>query len=164
MPKDQGRTPIRELIKEAQQSRKVLDKAIDVLDAEFASRLNSLLYKIPYGSKGTILDMANRLLPPLTYFDDEELEQIGRYYLWKILEKYAQGEHNVWISVHRDSPDYIFGLNDTQQEQIIEWFGPPSKWIGGRTPVVINISMALSYWNVRRRPYSPGIPILPRAS
>jgi hypothetical protein len=47
VPVDQSKTPVKEMIKEADDARKVLDKAIDALDSEFAARLHSVLKRQP---------------------------------------------------------------------------------------------------------------------
>jgi hypothetical protein len=70
-------------------------------------------------------------------------------YLWKTLEEYAHNEVKL-VKTHHHTGDelHIEGMNDTQVEQILEWFGPRSNWQGGKVPVVHNISMALVYWHV----------------
>ena len=64
--------------------------------------------------------MANRLLPPLNYFDDTQIEQLGRLYLWKIIGEYAK--QNVFIvrTRYRTGDGVsIDGFNDSQTDQIM---------------------------------------------
>jgi hypothetical protein len=164
VPVDQSKTPVKGMIKEADDARKALDTAIDALDSEFAARVHSVLYKVPYQPTGnlsleTLPKMAERLLPPLTYYTDDELEQLGRWFLWNILSQYAKRYVAIVTTTYRTGDSVsIDGLNDSQQEQIMEWFGPQSPWSrsSGRVPVVRDIWFALKLWNVESRKASAG--------
>jgi hypothetical protein len=157
VPLDKSASAIKDLIKESNAAHLALDHVIDVFDVEFDARIHSLLYKVPYQAKGTLLAMANRLLPPLDYFDDTQIEQLGRLYLWKIIGEYAK--QNVFIVTTRyrtGDTVSIDGFNDSQRDQIMEWFGPQSSWQGGTLPPIANIWVALSIWNVQSRTESSG--------
>ena len=157
VPVDKSKTPVKEMIKEADDARKVLNSAIDALDREFAARLFSVLYEVPYTTNETLSDMATRLLPPLPYYTDDDLEQIGRFYLWNILGHYAKDNVKIVTTAYRTGDSQsISGLNDSQQDQIMEWFGLQSNWQGGRVPVIPIFNVALSYWNVGRLKESAG--------
>jgi hypothetical protein len=153
-PSDSSKSRVRQLIQESNKAHQALDDALDALDAEFNARIHSLLYRVPYISKkGTLLDMAKRLLPALPYyFTDEDLENLGQQYKWEILKIWAKTNVTVvflkYPSLSIDTVT-IEGLNKTQQDQIIKWFGiyaPRGKHFA--TPLVLTIYYALDYWGV----------------
>ena len=97
-----------------------------------------------------MLDMAKRLLPPIPYYSDDELDQIGRLFLWNTLAASAQQNVQIVKTQYRTGDSIsIRGLNDNQQDQIMVWFGLRSNWHGGRVPVVQTIWMALTFWGVK---------------
>jgi hypothetical protein len=149
-----SKSRIHQLIKESNDAHQKLDKAIDALDVEFTARIQSLLYRVPYPSKkGTLLDMAKRLLPSLpNYFTDDELEDVGQRYKWEILKAWASTNVTVVFNKNVNTGDKVTieGLNNTQQTQIMSWFGlsvPRGKYTS--TPKVLNIFWVLTAWGVR---------------
>ena len=139
------------------EAHKALEGVIDTLDIEFAARIHSVLYKVSYQTKETLEAMAKRLMPPLDYFDDVQVEQLGRLYLWNILGEYAKRNVAIVTTRYRTGDAVgIDGFNDSQQEQIMEWFGPQSNWQGGRLAPIANIWVALAIWNVPRNQKSTG--------
>jgi hypothetical protein len=103
-------------------------------------------------TKETLSTMAKRLLPPLTYYTDDELEQVGRFYLWNILSQYAKRNVAIVTTAYRTGESVgIDGLNDSQKDQIMEWFGWQSNWQGGLILPIQNVFIALSMWNVEWR-------------
>ena len=93
----------------------------------------------------------------LDYFDDVQVEQLGRLYLWNILGEYAKRNVAIVTTRYRTGDAVgIDGFNDSQQEQIMEWFGPQSNWQGGRLAPIANIWVALAIWNVPRKSESTG--------
>jgi hypothetical protein len=154
---DKTSSAIRYLIDESKVAHQLVDQAIDSLEAEFAARLHGLLFKIPYQTAGSLADEAKAMLPQLGYMDDSELEQLRRFFLWKIISEYAR--RNVFIvkTTYRTGIGTgIDGLNDSQIEQIEEWFGPQSNWAGGRVPPMLSIWVALQSWGVQTRTESSG--------
>lgn len=143
---------IKDLMSDSDHAHYVVNIAIDALDLEFGLRLISLLYQVPYNPKGSLVDMANRLMPPFKDLNPDELEQVGRYYLWTILGEYAsRGNVAILETNYRTGTGYsIDGLNDTQQDQIMEWFGFQSNYGGGLVPPQINIWYVLAAWGVQR--------------
>ena len=154
IPVDPSRSPVRDLIQESNTAHESLDTALDALTSEFKARLHSLLYKVPYNSTGTMMDMAKKLLPELPhFFGPDELEELGRYYLWTILSKWA-AEKVTWMETQSVyGTDYhLDGLNDTQKDQLMDWYGISSNWHPhGVVPMVVfaNLGMLLGAWRIK---------------
>jgi hypothetical protein len=144
---------IKDLMSDSDRSHHVVNIAIDALDQEFGLRVISLLYQVPYHPKESLVDMANRLMPPFKDLSPDELEQVGRYYLWTILGQYASSGNVVIVETayRTGTSPSIQGLNDTQQDQIMDWFGLQSNFGGGLVPPQINIWYVLAAWGVKTK-------------
>ena len=81
---------------------------------------------------------------------DAETEQAGRSYLWEICK--ALAPHHVALVRIRyttgDGASQIDGLNENQQDKIMEWFGPQSNFVGGTVPPIFNVFQAVIFWKV----------------
>jgi hypothetical protein len=150
--------PIKDLIKESNDAHAKLDTNIDTLSAEFEARLHSILFKVPYKWdvkvpyqwKESLTDQAKRLLPQLSYFDDAKLESLGRYFLWLIVEQYAK--RNVFIVRDWAGEEHdLEGLNDSQCEQIMEWFGLYSNWHDLPPGPMLSLTQVFTIWGVREK-------------
>lgn len=148
---DSSKGPVLAMIKYANRAMEVYGKALDALSLELKNRLHDPTNK----PKKSLEALARETLPPLPkLFTGDEVDQLGLQYKWEILKAYAS--ENVAVITYPD--DYgnrteIEGLNDTQREQIVDWFGPPV--IRGKyftAPITINIWYALRYWAVKRKP------------
>lgn len=156
VPMDRVKRMIKDLMNDSDHAHNVVNIAIDALDAEFGFRLVSLLYQVPYNPKESLVDLANRLMPPFKDLSPDELDQVGMYYLWTILGQYAIDHVTIVETTYRiGTGTSIEGLNDTQQDQIMEWYGAQS-WSGGYVPPQFNIWYVLAAWKVKRRKDSSG--------
>jgi hypothetical protein len=92
-------------------------------------------------------------MPPFQDLSPDQLDQIGRYYLWTILGEYASRGNVVIVETNyrTGTSSSIDGLNDTEQDQIMEWFGLQSNYGGGLVPPQINIWYVLAAWGVKTK-------------
>jgi hypothetical protein len=47
-------------------------------------------------------------------------------------------------------------LNEAQQDQIMDWFGPNSNWMGGPVPIFPSVYYFLVMWGVQETTRSSG--------
>jgi hypothetical protein len=148
---DMARTPIKAMMAESNLAHKALEQVVEAIWTEYKARLTYAITSTPYPRKETLEQMADRLLPQLNYLEEDQAEQVKRSYLYQICKAWAP-KNVVILTTAIRSGDIVSieGLNDTQQEQIMTWFGPRSNWVGGAVPILLNIWMYLGVWNVPR--------------
>jgi hypothetical protein len=159
MPKaDQTKSPIRALMEENNAAHKALEHVVDAIWAEYKARLTYAITQTPYPKKESLEKIADRLLPKLTYVEKDEADQIERTYLDKILAQWVPDNAAI-VTTHYRTGDgvSIQGLNDTQQDQIMAWFGPESNWSGGTIPVFPSVYYHLYRWHAPSRTEAPGL-------
>jgi hypothetical protein len=153
-----ARTPIKALMAESEVAHKALESVIESTWGEYKVRMTYILAEQPFAATETLEQMVVRKLPELNYMTEAEIAQVGRSYLWEICRSWAP--HNVALVTTRyrtgDGGLLIEGLNDTQQDKIMEWFGLQSNWAGGKVPVFPNLYLILSFWGVPRKTKSSG--------
>jgi hypothetical protein len=156
---DMVRTPIRAMMDESNLAHKALDHVVEALWAEYKARLTYAITSTPFARKETLEKMADRLLPQLNYVEQDEAEQVKRSYLYQICKAWAPQNVAIVTTVyHTGDSVHIEGLNDTQQDQIMAWFGPGSNWVGGTVPLLPTIWYYLALWNVpKKREGSTGL-------
>jgi hypothetical protein len=140
------------MMKENNLAHEALEGIVEALWAEYKSRLTYAITGTPFPRKETLEKMADRLLPNLNYIDEDEGEQIKRSYLYQICKAWAPQNVMIVTTIYRvGKSTSIQGLNDTQQDQIMAWFGSDSNWRGGNgsVPVLWNIWQYLIAWNVQ---------------
>ena len=110
-----------------------------------------------YKPAETLRQLADKLLPqrlePMTKKDRKELEL---RYIWEIFNGYS--DHFTIVNAIRMGPGvrpmdtYVEGLNDNQQDTLVDLFGPTAP--RGKTfymPPVNNIYFLLAQWGVKSR-------------
>jgi hypothetical protein len=154
---DMARTPIIAMMEESNVAHKALEGVVEAIWAEYKARLTYAITSIAFPRKETLEKMADRLLPRLNYVEQNEAEQVKRSYLHQICKAWAPQNVAIVTTVYRlGSSVTIEGLNDTQQDQIMAWFGPESNWAGGTIPPLPTIWYYLVMWNVPWKKESSG--------
>ncbi len=154
---DMARTPIKAMMEENNAAHKTLEKVVEAIWAEFKARVMCALARTQFPRTEPLEKMADRLLPKLSYLEQDEADQVERSFLDQILTAWAPRNVAIVTTVYRTGQTVtIRGLNDTQQEQIMAWFGPGSNWAGGTVPVFPAIYNYLYRWNVPRKKESSG--------
>jgi hypothetical protein len=122
-----SRKPIKELIAELKQAQEMWNTAIKAERAEWENRLAD-----NPGQWGSLEDNIKAMLPEPPLLSEKELDEVWTLYLYQMIGIWAGPQKNVKIV--ETSTDYgygqfittrsVDGLNDTQEGQILEWFGP----------------------------------------
>ncbi|MEK7856734.1 MAG: hypothetical protein AAB288_11640 [Acidobacteriota bacterium] len=146
---DMARTPIKAMMEEGNLAHKALEEVVGAIWREYLSRLTYAITETPFPRKEPLSKMVDRLLPNLNYLEDDEAEQVKRSYLFEICKAWAPTNVAIVTTQFRTGDTVtIDGLNDTQQDQIMSWFGSNSNWVGGKVPVLPNIYYYLGLWLV----------------
>lgn len=155
---DMARTPIKEMMIENNLAHKALEKVVDSIWAEYKARLTYAVASASFPRTETLEQMAGRLLPQLQYVEQDEAEQVKRSYLYQIINAWAPQNVAIVTTIYRtgSSKPRIEGLTDTQQDQIMAWFGFGSNWADGKVPLLQNIWYYLALWKVPRKTESSG--------
>jgi hypothetical protein len=154
---DMSRTPIKALMEENNIAHKALDKLVEAIWTEYKSRIMYAIAGSPFPRKEALEKMAERLLPNLNYVENDEADEVKQSYLYEIVKAWARQNVAIVTTTFRTGDSVsIQGLNDTQQSQIMAWFGLGSNKIGGIVPVLPTISFYLGAWNVPQKKESSG--------
>jgi hypothetical protein len=146
------------MMEESNLAHKALEGMVEAILTEYKARLTYAMTSTPFPRKETLEKMADRLLPKLTYVEQDEADQIERTFLERILKAWAPENVAIVTMLYRTGDSItIEGLNDTQQDQIMAWFGPTSNWQGGTIPVLPSVYYYLYKWQVPRRTDSSGL-------
>lgn len=133
---DASRKPISDLIEDSKTAAAAWEKALDAELQEFENRLNGKKSK-----EGTLEEFIKGILTPVPTFTKEELVELENLYLWHLISEYAKQRVQIVkttvvtqiisATTHKfvtHPPTYsINGLNNTQQKEILELFGPKEK-------------------------------------
>lgn len=161
---DMSRSPIKAMMEESNAAHKALETTVDRVYEEYKARLlAAVVGNLSAPTAGTqkptetLEKMVERLLPPLNYVEQDEAEQVKRRFLFEICKAWAPQNVAVVTTVFRiGESTTIEGLNDSQQDQVMSWFGPSSNWIGGSVPVFPSIWNYVGFWQVPQRRASSG--------
>ncbi len=157
---DRSRAPIKELMDESENAHKVFDAVIDAVEMEYKARLHSLFLNVSYVAKESLEEKVVRMMGNLPFLTKAQLARIGKVYLWNILASWAKQNVAVVTTMYASGDGAaIEGLNDTQKEQIMSWFGPGTDiWSTGLIPPITSVWLAVRYWGVpNKRAGSPGL-------
>jgi hypothetical protein len=158
---DVGKQPLREMLDNANKAIMVWGAALDVLDDEEMFRKLDVEQRV-YKPSGSIQQLADRLLPkPLDPMTQDDIDQLELAFLWQIFKGYSLKHFTIvyTLSGRPSAPKrdvYIDGLNDNQQDTLVEMFGPDAT--RGKTffmPPAINIYFLLGLWGAPSRQAVP---------
>lgn len=154
---DMSRTPIKAMMEESNNAHKALETAVDTIYEDYKARLLLAVVGTPSTKTETLEQMAVRLLPQLNYVELDEAEQVKRQFLFEMCKAWAPKNAAIVTTIYRLGETVtIEGLNDTQQDQIMDWFGPTSNWHGGSIPPWPSIWNFVYWWNIPRKKASSG--------
>lgn len=134
---DASRKVVRDLIKDGDKALESWKKALSAELQTFQNRLSGA-EKTPGESLRKYIERLLEAIPKLT---DEELDQVETKFLWLMLVAYCRSNVQIVETTHitqvhtiggsRDYPEgttlSITGLNNTQQNTLVEWFGKSVK-------------------------------------
>ena len=146
---DRSRTPIKALMAESDLAHQALEKVIESTWEEYKVRMTYILTGQAFAPKESIEQMVDRKLPKLNYMTADETEHVSQSYMWAIFKSWAPQNVAIVTTRFRTGDTIsIDGLNDTQQDKIMEWFGPTSYLQGSLVPIFPTIYFILNYWAV----------------
>jgi hypothetical protein len=151
---DASKKSIRDLQNSGYKALALKEAVLSMLNFEEQIRLSDA----KTGNPESMLALAKKLVPKVPVLEDEDLDQIELMYLWLMISSYAKANVQI-VSTTTSGPfgNYgtgktISGLNDNQEETLIELFGLSAK----RSqyffmPPATDIYVLLSMWGVSTR-------------
>jgi hypothetical protein len=147
------------LIESSTSVEKTWEYAIDALHAEYSKRLDNAGDNAqPRQSMTDWIKGILRTLPKI--YSPDELKQLERVYLWCLIAGYVKAgnvyfqrtaEFNYSARAFQETTTFV-GLNDTQQEAIVDLFGPEApRGMIFYYPVVLNINLFLGWCGVKTK-------------